>query len=172
MRPGQLLIATPLLRDPNFARSVVYIFSVEDGPAGVILNRPTEITVGSAMAGWQDAAATPALVHLGGPVAVEHALALGSGSHHEMVTADVGVVDLEAGPKTISAGTVRLFAGHAGWGIDQLEAEIGEGSWFTAPGSVLDVLDPEPTTLWRRVLARQPGRLRQFATYPDDPRLN
>ena len=42
---GQLLLAAPSLRDPNFARSVVLIgVHGEDGAMGVVLNRPAHIS--------------------------------------------------------------------------------------------------------------------------------
>lgn len=172
MQPGDLLIATPLLEDPNFARTVVYLFSFDDGAAGVVLNRPTDIPIARAMPGWEAVAAEPLVVHLGGPVQVEHGVALATGTHPEMVTSEVGVVDLDGDPSALAQGSLRLFAGYAGWGSGQLDEEIEEGSWFLVPGSTGDLLDPEPATLWRRALARQPGRLSRFATYPDDPRLN
>lgn len=172
MEPGRLLIATPLLADPNFHRSVVYLFSMDDGPAGVVLNRPTELAIADALPGWEEAAAPPQVVHLGGPVAFDRAIALGTGGHREMVTIDLGVVDLDGDPAALEPGSLRVFAGYAGWGADQLRAEIDEGAWFVVDGSPLDVLDPEPSSLWSRTLARQPGKLRRFATYPDDPRLN
>jgi putative transcriptional regulator len=172
VHPGDLLIATPLLADPNFARTVVYLFSFEDGAAGVILDRPTDIPVERAMPGWETAAASPAVVHLGGPVQVEHGVALARGVHADMVSGDVGVVDLDGDPSVLAPGSLRIFAGYAGWGPGQLGEEIEEGSWFVVPGTVDDLLDPDPGSLWRRVLARQPDHLSRFATYPDDPRLN
>lgn len=172
MKPGDLLVATPLLRDPNFARSVVYLFAEDDGAAGVILNRPTDIPVSDVLPGWSAFAAPPALVHAGGPVAVEHAVALGTGPHPEMIAVDVGIADLESDPSSIEPVSIRVFAGYAGWGPGQLEAEVIERSWFVVPGSSADVLDPDPATLWRRVLRRQRGHLSRFAVYPDDPGLN
>jgi putative transcriptional regulator len=51
---GRLLVATPLLGDPNFRRTVILI--VEDEPAegtlGVVLNRPTEVSVGQVLEPW------------------------------------------------------------------------------------------------------------------------
>lgn len=145
---------------------------IENGGAGVILNRPSDIPVAVVLEAWEDAAAAPAVVHFGGPVATEHALALGSGLHREMVTADIGLVDLEESPDLAAAGSLRIFAGYAGWGVGQLETEIEEGSWFVVDGLPDDVLDPEPAELWRKVLARQSEPLRSFSRYPDDPRLN
>lgn len=172
VRRGQLLIATPLLEDPNFFRTVVFLTSTAEGAAGVILNRPSDIPVGAVLPNWEQAAAPPVVVHFGGPVAVDHAIALGAGLHPEMVTDEIGIVDIEDSPQLAATGTIRVFAGYAGWGLGQLEAEIAEGAWFLAEGLPEDVVDPAPETLWRRVLSRQPAALRRYATYPDDPRLN
>jgi putative transcriptional regulator len=47
---GQLLIAGPTLLDPNFWRSVVLVVEhSEEGALGVVLNRPSETTVGDAV---------------------------------------------------------------------------------------------------------------------------
>lgn len=170
--PGHLLVATPLLADPNFYRAVVFLFAEDEGPAGVILNRPSDLTVEAVLPSWASAAAEPAVVHAGGPVAPEHALALAAGIHDEMVTDDLGIVDLEAAPESVATGTMRVFAGYAGWAPGQLAGELAEHAWFVIEGGASDVLDPEPSTLWRRVLRRQSGPVRRFADYPEDPRLN
>jgi putative transcriptional regulator len=167
-----LMVATPWLVDPNFWRTVVYLFSLEDGAAGVILNRPTDVLVASTLPNWEQATAVPRVVHLGGPVQVEHAVALGTGHHSEMVTSDVGVVDLDQDPDHQPPGTMRLFAGYAGWDPGQLDAEVAEQAWFPVAGSQHDLLDPDPSTLWRRVLARQDDPISRFARFPEDPGLN
>ena len=43
MRAGQLVVATPVLTDPSFARTVVLLLQAdeEDGALGLVLNRPT-----------------------------------------------------------------------------------------------------------------------------------
>ena len=87
---------------------------------------------------------------------------------------DFGLIDLDAdsGPLRSALKGVRVFAGYAGWGYDQLQEEIREGSWFVVPASPTDLLHPEPDTLWRSVLRRQPGELAFVATFPDDPMQN
>ena len=49
-KAGRLLVATPLLGDPNFRRAVVLIVEHEavEGTLGVVLNRPTAVGVGPA----------------------------------------------------------------------------------------------------------------------------
>ncbi len=65
-----------------------------------------------------------------------------------------------------------MFAGYAGWGPGQLQAEIDEGAWYVLSGEPADAFAAEPEELWKAVLRRQGGNLAMVATYPDDPSLN
>ncbi|HXJ27373.1 MAG TPA: YqgE/AlgH family protein, partial [Streptosporangiaceae bacterium] len=75
---GRLLVATPLLGDPNFRRTVVLIVDDQhgDGTLGVVLNRPTEVPVGQVLEPWTDLVTGPSVVFRGGPVQPDSALAL------------------------------------------------------------------------------------------------
>ncbi|KUL36357.1 hypothetical protein ADL22_24755 [Streptomyces sp. NRRL F-4489] len=86
----------------------------------------------------------------------------------------IGLVDLEAPPELLAAvlGSLRIFAGYAGWGPGQLEDELVEGAWYVVESEPGDVSSPDPERLWRSVLRRQRNELAMVATYPDDPSLN
>lgn len=164
-RAGRLLVATPLLGDPNFYRSVVLLLNHDDdGSLGVVLDRPTTIDVEEFLPAWVDAVATPAVVFAGGPVDPEVGIgvAIRFGS--------MEVVDLTAEP--VGDAPVRIFSGYAGWGPGQLEAELAEAAWFVTESDSGDVVTDRPEELWSAVLRRQPGRLALFASFPPDPRLN
>ena len=77
-KAGRLLVATPLLEDPNFRRAVVLVVEHEEvqGTLGVVLNRPTAIGVGQVLEQWTELATEPSVVFRGGPVAPNSALAL------------------------------------------------------------------------------------------------
>lgn len=178
---GTLLVASPALEDPNFRRTVVLLLEAgDDGALGVVLNRPSEAPVADALPRWQHAVVAPAVVFVGGPVQLEGVLGVGlapeggEASGLTAVAGRIGVVDLRrpAEELAVTSDGVRLMAGHAGWGPGQLEAEIGEGAWFPLDADPAFVLDTDPGTLWRRVLAAQPGNLALLATFPDDPGLN
>lgn len=178
---GQLLIATPSLGDPNFARAVILVLQHdEDGAVGVILNRPSNLAVADVLPPWAVAVAEPRVLHAGGPVARDSALGVGlatGGGPTEgfsPVPAGFGLVDLDVDPDVVMPGLVgvRIFAGYAGWGGGQLESEIREGSWYVAEASTVDLLHPDPGGLWRTVLRRQPGQLAYVANFPDDPTMN
>ncbi|WP_099907795.1 YqgE/AlgH family protein [Streptomyces sp. TLI_171] len=179
---GRLLVATPLLTDPNFARSVVLLLDHDpQGALGVVLNRPTPVDVSAVLDGWARLTGDPAVVFQGGPVALDSALALAVVPGEDSgplgwrrVHGAIGLVDLEAPPEVLAGvlGGMRVFAGYSGWSPGQLEQEIGEGAWHLVDCEAGDVSCERPERLWRAVLRRQRGPLAMLATYPDDPLLN
>jgi putative transcriptional regulator len=177
---GKLLVASPALSDPNFFRTVVLMLEHSDeGALGVVLNRPSELEVSEPLPAWADVAAQPPVVFVGGPVSPSSAICLGRAEHSddadwEPVVGSVGALDLNIGPAEVRPRpeVVRVFAGYAGWGPHQIEAEILSGGWFVVDADPDDALSPSPGDLWSDVLRRQPGRLAMFAHYPLDPSTN
>ncbi|KUP96228.1 YqgE/AlgH family protein [Thermobifida cellulosilytica] len=187
---GTLLVATPLLRDPNFYRSVVFV--IDDDPAegtlGVIVNRPSDLEVGEVLADWGRHASHPAVMFAGGPVGTDAGLALAEPANGQQPLgwrsleamdsgvwpSGLGMVDLDAPPQLVADALrrFRVFAGYAGWSPGQLRAEIDEGAWYVLPATADDVFCDDPHGLWSRVLRRQGGELAFVATFPDDPTLN
>ncbi|MGJ3559843.1 YqgE/AlgH family protein [Streptomyces sp. INA 01156] len=181
---GRLLVATPALADPNFDRAVVLLLDHdEEGSLGVVLNRPTPVDVADILEGW-GVAGEPGVVFQGGPVSLDSALGVavvpgGAGNRAaplgwRQVHGAIGLVDLEAPPELLASvlGSLRIFAGYAGWGPGQLEEELVDGAWYVVESEPGDVSSPAPERLWREVLRRQRGELAMVATYPDDPSLN
>jgi putative transcriptional regulator len=162
IRAGMLLLASPELLDPNFADSVVLLLDADDGGAmGVVINRPSPVPVIAVLAGWGDIVAEPEVLFRGGPVSPEGALAVA-------LLRDGGLA-----PPGLRPVTDRLiFAGYAGWGAGQLEAEIDGGDWYVVPSLPPDAFQADPTDLWREVMRRQPGELAWHMNRPVDPELN
>ena len=184
---GRLLVATPRLRDPNFARRVVLILDHGDhGALGVAIDRPGGVPVGELLPQWQAVAAPPAELFVGGPVARNALVGLVRLASTDvpadevgwrmLVEADrpVGTVDLAADPGPLSESIVgaRLFSGYAGWDTGQLEAELDEGSWYVVEAQAPDAVSADPEGLWRRVLRRQGGALAVVSGFPPDPAMN
>jgi len=177
----RLLIATPDLTDPEFFRSVVFLIEHDDtGSVGVIVNRPSHTPVGHVLPDWQEVATEPAVIYNGGPVQRDGALGLGrlAGAAAAPGLRPVGdglaLVDLDAAADQVAthARNVRVFAGHAGWGVGQLEDEIARGGWYVVAGGPADVFSGQPAGLWRSVLRRQQAPLALLSTYPVDVALN
>jgi putative transcriptional regulator len=186
LRIGDLLVATPALLDPNFERTVVLMLDLDDnGALGVVLNRPSRVPVAEVLPEWTDVAGEPDVLFQGGPVSTDSALAVGASTIHGVdpdaepvgfrrLFDDVGIVDLDTPTEIVVPALtgMRIFAGYAGWGDEQLQAEIREGSWFVVPSVPDDLFGNDPLGLWRRVLRRQPGELAWVSTQPLDPTLN
>jgi putative transcriptional regulator len=175
---GQLLIASPALIDPNFRRTVVLVVAHdEDGAVGVVLNHRTEAEVAEAVPELSDLVEPGDLVSIGGPVQTEAVVVLAEWDDLDeagsLVFDDVGLMGSEAEAERVAAATrrVRVFAGYAGWGGGQLEAELEEPSWVLETAGAEDVFGDEGD-LWAAVLRRKGGVFKLVATMPEDPSLN
>jgi putative transcriptional regulator len=169
---GQLLIAAPSLFD-YFRRSVILVLEHnEEGAMGVVLNRPSETTVGDAVSALADLADDDEFVRVGGPVSPEAVVALGDfedpGEAGSSVVGSLGLLDPEAPDPSLRR--LRVYAGYAGWGPGQLDGEIDEGAW------IVDDANPEDPfqdgDLWADALQRKGGAYSLLATMPADPSLN
>ena len=184
---GRLLVATPQLLDPNFARTVILLLQAadEDGALGLVLNRPTGTEVGEVLDAWHPHAAAPGVVFTGGPVQPNAAICLGHGRPGAPAVASYsvlegspgtafGTVDLDAEPADVltAVSEVRVFAGYAGWGGGQLEAEVDDGSWWVLDALPSDAFTDRPDRLWGEVLRRQGAPIAFAAGYPENPSLN
>jgi len=177
---GRLLVASPMLLDPNFARTVVLMLAHGDeGALGLVLNRPSEVDVGQVLPdAWRDVSPEPHVLFVGGPVGSDSVIGLarvrGEGDGFVSMAGAVGTVDLEKAPDAIGEGVeiARVFAGHAGWGPGQLEGELEVPGWIVVDAEPGDAFTTDPDDLWRAVLRRQPGRLAWLANFPDSLMAN
>ena len=143
---GQLLIALPSLSDPNFSRSVTLICQHDaDGVMGVVVNRPAEYTLDEVFRQMgierADEAIASRQVVAGGPVHPERGFVLHDGARGW--DSSLEIVDglyvttsrdvLEALARGQGPGSSMVALGCAGWGAGQLEQELLEDSWLTAP---------------------------------------
>lgn len=165
-------MATPLLMDPNFYRTVVLMLQHdEEGTLGVVLNRPSLEAVSDHLPSWGHRAAGQGLVNYGGPVEPEVAIGLSlTPDGEETGVPGLSIVDLTAEPGP-DGPSVQIYSGYAGWGDGQLEAELATGSWYVVQASPDDPF-ADPIGMWSRVLRRQAGHLAIVSTFPDDPSLN
>lgn len=180
--PGMLLVATPALQDPHFVDTVVLLLDVNDeGALGVVLNRPSQVRVADVLEAWREVVAEPEVLFRGGPVGTDGALAvarlrdLGAAPvGWRPVAGLLGMVDLDTPTELVdgSLSAMRVFAGYAGWGADQLEGEVDEGSWYVVSSEFGDAFRGDTSGLRRDVMKRQPGMLAWHANRPVDPDLN
>ena len=164
---GQLLIAMPNMRDPRFARTVIYVCAHNaEGAMGLVVNR----LVGSVtfpdllnQLGIDGEAVTEEIrVHFGGPVESGRGFVLHSGEYRHdstlqvaeqmALTATVDILQDIAhgrGPRRS-----LLALGYAGWGPGQLDSEIQSNGWLNVAADEQLVFDEDLDSKWERAIAK------------------
>ncbi len=146
-----LITAKGALSDPFFADSIVLVMNnLGPAPVGVIVNRPTKVTVSHLFPDLKQLANLPDKVYFGGPVEIETVWFLIRASkqpEHAVPTCD-GVylsadrrllMQLLGRPKPMEG--LRIIAGHAGWAPGQLQEEIGAGAWRLEQADAKKIFD-------------------------------
>jgi putative transcriptional regulator len=171
---GSLLVAHPVLRDPNFRRAVV-LMSVHnsDGAMGVVLNRPLGKRLGELTGEFALGELADVPLYSGGPVQTEQLLLVAWQPQAEGFRVHFGLEPDKAVQLAGEQGThVRGFLGYSGWSAGQLEAELKHNTWIVTdvPAGLLDRAPDEK--LWRAVLGAMGDEWRLMAGEPDDTTLN
>lgn len=173
---GQLLLAHPAMKDPNFRRTVI-LMSVhnDEGAMGVVLNRPMHKQLGELNTDFAIGALAGVPIYQGGPV-----------DPRQLIIAawqwlnDEGTFQMHFGIEPDKATellgtpgvTVRAFLGYSGWGKGQLENEMKHHTWFVTPAES-DLLGRcDGPDLWRLILGSLDPELKLLANEPDDPAVN
>jgi putative transcriptional regulator len=172
---GQLLIAMPVMSDPRFARSVIYLCAhSEDGAMGLVINQHAShisfpdllqrlgIVPSESDEGLSDDALSMS-IHVGGPVETGRGFVLHSSDYF----ANDSTLPIEDGVcltatidilKAIAGGTgphrAILALGYAGWSPGQLESEIQANGWLNCPADLDLIFDPDVDAKYTRALAK------------------
>jgi putative transcriptional regulator len=175
---GSLLIAGPTLFDPNFRRTVILVGEhTDEGALGVVLNRPSDVTVGEVAPPLASVIDPDELLFFGGPVQPEAVVVLAEydqPERAEMLVLDrigflIGEVDPE---RTGPIARARAVAGYTGWGPGQLEEELAGSAWLSEPAGPTDVFTPHDEDLWRAAVRRMGKGFETLSLMPFDPTLN
>ncbi len=164
---GQFLIAMPSLRDPNFAHSVTYICEHnEDGALGLVINRPTTVTLGELLEHMgQSEIAIPEVrsipIQFGGPVQTDRGFVLhspcGSWEATLSITQDIALSTsrdiLLAMARGVGPDRAMIALGYAGWGAGQLEQEMAANAWLSGPADIDILFDLPMDRRWEAAAA-------------------
>ena len=172
LAPG-FLVAAPGLRDPNFARSLVLMADHKpEGSLGLVVNRPSRVTVGEVLEQVDPALRAEAerngragaSVMVGGPVQPERLWIL---HRRDSVPAEEGGLVLAGalavgGSRGLLEALVRaptpapfmLLLGYSGWGPLQVEREVGAGGWIPLPFEESLVFDVRFEVRWDEAVKR------------------
>lgn len=162
---GQLLIAMPGMRDPRFARSVVYLCAHNaEGAMGLVVNKLIDSLSFDDLLkqlGIERRIEESIDIHFGGPVESGRGFVLHSADYVQDSTLQVdGRIALTATLdvlRDIARGEgprQRLFAlGYAGWGPGQLDAELQANGWLTAKADAGLVFEGSAAAKWDSAIA-------------------
>ena len=164
---GQLLIAMPSMNTPHFAQTVIYICAhTSDGAMGIVLNRPLSSPSFDDLLEQLEVLPAPPMRRIelfrGGPVDAGRGFVLhttdwtGDGSlqvdGRVALTASLEVLKAIADGGGPAQGLLAL--GYAAWGPGQLDREMQQNVWLSAPAPSVDLLfDGHHDTKWRRAMA-------------------
>ena len=156
LETGTLLIATDKLNKSEFHHSVIYITQhSEQGTYGVIINKPTHMSVNEAMPDNKQLD-KPSKLYFGGPMHATFLFVITQEGKHEDLHKLIDGLYFGAGDRAtieINNSTpqdaTRTFIGFSSWGPGQLDKEIEHGVWLLAPGTKKDIFDDHPEILWK-----------------------
>ncbi len=171
---GSLLLAHPVLRDPNFRRTAVLMSTHgPEGAMGVVLNRPLGKKLGELKGDFALGPLSPTPIFTGGPVQTEQLILAAWQAREDAFQLHFGI-DPEKAVQMLAEESTRLraFLGYAGWSAGQLESEIESGTWIIAspPPDLFE--RPMQESLWRYLLANEGEQWRLLADEPDEPGKN
>jgi len=160
--PGMFLVASRSLVDGNFAGTVVLLTRYSaDGAMGLVVNRPVGVGPDELITDIDNVKNYQGELHGGGPVAIHNIFmlirsdqALQSAQH---VFADVYASHsrdlLESLPADhFSREVMRFYAGYAGWGAGQLNAEIARGDWHLVAATTEAIFGNDSDQVWKKLL--------------------
>ena len=166
---GKLLVTPRDAPDPSFAESVILLVQYDhESAVGLMINRRTTIALSRALHNLKGAGQRSDPVYIGGPVETGTAMALfrsnakpDSGARVlekiYLIPSQPALESALAGGK--NADDLRVYMGYCGWGPGQLDNEMRVGAWYILEGNAGLVFDPNPDTMWSRLIARTESRV-------------
>jgi putative transcriptional regulator len=173
---GKLLVAARGLSDPNFAESVVLLIRYDqDGALGLIINRRTQAAISKVLKDVDTAKRGSDPVYLGGPVELDAVFALlrsqkkpddGTSVLNEVYLLSSKAPLERAFAASSGPDDLRVYVGYTGWGEGQLENEIRLGGWWIFDANPGEVFDPDPGTVWSRLITRTDQQIAETEMLP------
>jgi putative transcriptional regulator len=158
---NHFLIAMPSLADPNFHHTVTYICEhTPQGAMGIVINRELELKFGEVLEQMAIETVSPRVrdkeVYLGGPVHTDRGFVIhrpvGKWDSTLKVTRNIGLTTSRDIVAAVAAGkgpkSCLIALGYAGWGAGQLEKEMAENAWLSAPADASIMFDTPVDKRW------------------------
>lgn len=153
---GMFLVATEQLDGTSFQRTVILVthFSPR-GTVGLAINRPTDISLREALPEVGPLPSGMDVLFLGGPINAELISVLMRTTHPvegmRHIAADLYLASGQTAFAQPIEGSMRIYAGYAGWAPGQLQAEVERGDWKIIKEDPLIIFEENAAGLWPRL---------------------
>ena len=180
---GSLLIANPVLPDPNFSRTVILLCNHNDqGSFGLVINRSVQLKVPDLFSGIDILKSYNEKVYLGGPVSQSMVFYLYRSS--------TNVLDLDEICSGVYLGSnlavleslyldiknpednIRFYIGYSGWSEGQLDREMEQNSWLIQNADEELVFLDSESLIWPKAVNSLGEKYHYLTKAPVNPQWN
>ncbi len=180
---GSLLVANPVLPDPNFSRTVVLLCNHDDqGSFGLVINRAAQLEASEVFSHIRFLDTYRGKIYVGGPVSPSMVFFLCRSSQEvpELDTICEGVhlgtcLDvLETVYPRIEnpEGNIRFYLGYSGWSGGQLAGEMEQRSWLVQNAKDRFVFSKMEDQIWPEVVHSLGEKYHYLTKAPVNPQWN
>ena len=180
---GSLLIANPVLPDPNFSRTVILLCNHNDqGSFGLVINRSTQLKAPDLFSDIDILRSYNTKIYMGGPVSQSMVFYLYrsakdvidldkicSGVHlgSNLETLESLYLDIENPEENI-----RFYLGYSGWSDGQLDGEMEQNSWLVQDANEQFVFLDSENLIWPKAVNSLGEKYQYLTKAPVNPQWN
>ena len=180
---GSLLIANPVLPDPNFSRTVILLCDHDDdGSFGLVINRSTQLKAPDLFLNINILKSYNEKIYLGGPVSQSMVFFLcrspsAAGKLDEVCSGVYLGSNLETLESLYSSlenpeQDIRFYLGYSGWSGGQLAEEMEQNSWLVQRANEQFIFLDSESLIWPKAVNSLGKKYQYLTKAPVNPQWN
>ena len=180
---GSLLIANPVLPDPNFSRTVILLCNHNDqGSFGLVINRSTQLKAPDLFLDIDILRSYNAKIYMGGPVSQSMVFYLYRSSRDVIDLDEIcSGVYLGSNLETLESlyldienpeENIRFYLGYSGWSDGQLDGEMEQNSWLVQDANEQFVFFDSENLIWPKAVNSLGEKYQYLTKAPVNPQWN
>ena len=180
---GSLLIANPVLPDPNFSRTVILLCDHdEQGSFGLVINRSTQLKAPDLFLNINILKSYNEKIYLGGPVSQSMVFFLcrspsAAGKLDEICSGVYLGSNLETLESLYSSlenpeQDIRFYLGYSGWSGGQLAEEMEQNSWLVQRANEQFIFLDSENLIWPKAVNSLGEKYQYLTKAPVNPQWN
>ena len=180
---GSLLIANPVLPDPNFSRTVILLCNHNDqGSFGLVINRSTQLKAPDLFSSIDILKSYNAKIYIGGPVSQSMVFYLYRSSRNVIDLDEIcSGVYLGSNLETLESlyldienpeENIRFYLGYSGWSDGQLDGEMEQNSWLVQDANEQFVFLDSENLIWPKAVNSLGEKYQYLTKAPVNPQWN